>query len=150
MTATDDLGVWTSDACALVLIDCQNEMFEVIRSETNAALVELNGPTWAIAHRSGGRAGGRDCHHVLDRVAPPRRSQGIDGSGSQHPKLLIALYVGLSIPVVGAGIALDQGASIPNTVLGFAILVALGVTASGWALLRPRQSPETRGDQRPR
>jgi nicotinamidase-related amidase len=42
MTATDDLGVWTSDACALVLIDYQNEMFDVIRSETNAALVELN------------------------------------------------------------------------------------------------------------
>jgi hypothetical protein len=73
---TKDLGVWTSDACALVLIDYQNEMFEVIRSETDA--------------------------------------------------------------VVGAGIALDQGASIPNTVLGFAILVALGVTVSGWALLRRR------------
>jgi nicotinamidase-related amidase len=40
--ATKDLGVWTSDACALVLIDYQNEMFEVIRSETNANLVELN------------------------------------------------------------------------------------------------------------
>lgn len=40
--ATKDLGVWTSDACALVLIDYQNEMFEVIRSETNADLVELN------------------------------------------------------------------------------------------------------------
>ncbi len=40
--ATKDLGVWTSDACALVLIDYQNEMFEVIRSETNAELVELN------------------------------------------------------------------------------------------------------------
>jgi hypothetical protein len=53
-------------------------------------------------------------------------------------KLLIALYVGLSIPVVGAGVALDQGASIPNTVLAFAILVALGVSASGWALLRHR------------
>jgi nicotinamidase-related amidase len=39
---TEDLGVWTSDACALVLIDYQNEMFEVIRSETDAALVELN------------------------------------------------------------------------------------------------------------
>ena len=39
---TKDLGVWTSDACALVLIDYQNEMFEVIRSETNADLVELN------------------------------------------------------------------------------------------------------------
>jgi len=39
---TKDLGVWTSDACALVLIDYQNEMFEVIRSETEADLVELN------------------------------------------------------------------------------------------------------------
>jgi nicotinamidase-related amidase len=37
-----DLGVWTADECALVLIDYQNEMFEVIRSETDADLVELN------------------------------------------------------------------------------------------------------------
>jgi hypothetical protein len=62
-------------------------------------------------------------------------------------KLLVALYVGLSIPVVGAGVALDQGASIPNTVLGFAILVAIFVTVSGWALLIRRQPPETKGDQ---
>ena len=40
--ATKDLGVWTSDTCALVLIDYQNEMFEVIRSEADADLVELN------------------------------------------------------------------------------------------------------------
>jgi nicotinamidase-related amidase len=39
---TKDLGVWTADDCALVLIDYQNEMFEVIRSETSADLVELN------------------------------------------------------------------------------------------------------------
>ena len=37
-----DLGVWTYDDCALVLIDYQREMFEVIRSETGADLVELN------------------------------------------------------------------------------------------------------------
>jgi nicotinamidase-related amidase len=37
-----DLGVWTYEDCALVLIDYQQEMFEVIRSETDAALVELN------------------------------------------------------------------------------------------------------------
>ena len=52
--------------------------------------------------------------------------------------LLIALYVGLSVPVIGAGVALDLGASAPNTVLGFAILVGLGVVVSGWALLRRR------------
>jgi hypothetical protein len=53
--------------------------------------------------------------------------------------LLIALYAGLSVPVIGAGVALDLGASAPNTVLGFAILVGLGVVVSGWALLGRRQ-----------
>ncbi|MDT4933510.1 MAG: hypothetical protein QOK11_1402 [Pseudonocardiales bacterium] len=54
--------------------------------------------------------------------------------------LLIALFVGLSVPVIGAGVALNEGASAPDTVLGFAIVVALGVSVSGWALLgrRPR------------
>ena len=37
-----DLGVWTYDDCALVLVDYQQEMFEVIRSETDAELVELH------------------------------------------------------------------------------------------------------------
>ena len=37
-----DLGVWTSEDCALVLIDYQNEMFEVIRSEKSADLVEMH------------------------------------------------------------------------------------------------------------
>ena len=40
--ATKDLGVWKAEDCALVLIDYQNEMFEVIRSETSADMVELN------------------------------------------------------------------------------------------------------------
>ena len=52
--------------------------------------------------------------------------------------LLIALYVGLAVPVIGAGVALSLGASTPDTVLGFAILVGLGVAASGWALLGRR------------
>lgn len=37
-----DLGVWTYDDCALLLIDYQNEMFETIRSETSADLADLN------------------------------------------------------------------------------------------------------------
>ena len=40
--ATKDLGVWKAEDCALLLIDYQNEMFEVIRSETNADMVELH------------------------------------------------------------------------------------------------------------
>ena len=39
---TSDLGVWKAEDCALVLIDYQQEMFEVIRSETNADMVELH------------------------------------------------------------------------------------------------------------
>jgi hypothetical protein len=39
---TKELGVWTAEDCALVLIDYQKEMFEVIRSETRADLVELH------------------------------------------------------------------------------------------------------------
>jgi nicotinamidase-related amidase len=39
---TKDLGVWTNENSALVLIDYQKEMFETIRSETTAQLAELH------------------------------------------------------------------------------------------------------------
>jgi nicotinamidase-related amidase len=38
----EELGVWTYQDCALVLIDYQKEMFDSIRSETAAALADLN------------------------------------------------------------------------------------------------------------
>jgi len=38
-----DLGVWTHENSALVLIDYQKEMFETIRSETSAELADLPG-----------------------------------------------------------------------------------------------------------
>jgi hypothetical protein len=74
---------------------------------------------------------------VLEASAPENRL-------AMTSDLLITLYVGLSVPVVGAGIALDQGASAPGTVLWFAVLVGLGVSISGWALLgrRPRGSAQ--------
>jgi nicotinamidase-related amidase len=37
-----DLGVWTYQDCALVLIDYQKEMFDSIRSETKSSLADLN------------------------------------------------------------------------------------------------------------
>jgi nicotinamidase-related amidase len=42
VTAANALGVWTSADCALILIDHQKEMFQSIRSETSADLVELH------------------------------------------------------------------------------------------------------------
>jgi MFS family permease len=68
---------------------------------------------------------------VLEATAPENRV-------AMTSALVIAVFVGLSVPVIGAGIALDQGASVPNTVLGFAVLVALGVSLSGWTLLGRR------------
>ena len=65
---------------------------------------------------------------VLEASAPEDRV-------AMTSALLIALVVGLSVPVIGAGIALNRGASAPDTVLGFALVVALGVSVSGWALL---------------
>ena len=37
-----DLGVWTSEDCALVLIDYQKDQLESIRSETPAELIDLH------------------------------------------------------------------------------------------------------------
>lgn len=74
---------------------------------------------------------------VLEATAPENRV-------AMTSDLVIAVFVGLSVPVIGAGIALDAGASTPDTVLGFAIVVALGVSLSGWALLgrRAAASPQ--------
>jgi nicotinamidase-related amidase len=47
-----DLGVWTNEDCALVLIDYQPEQFESIRSETPADLIELNTRWLARAARA--------------------------------------------------------------------------------------------------
>jgi hypothetical protein len=74
---------------------------------------------------------------VLDATAPENRL-------AMTSDLLIALFVGLSIPVIGAGVALDQGATPPDTVLGFAIVVGLGVAGAGALLgrgLRSEQQP---------
>ena len=70
---------------------------------------------------------------VLEAAAPEDRV-------AKTATLIIAVFVGLSIPVIGAGVALSEGASAPDTVLGFAIAVAVGVALSGWALLGRRSS----------
>jgi hypothetical protein len=68
---------------------------------------------------------------VLEAAAPEERV-------AMTSTLIITALFGLSIPVIGAGVALSQGVSAANTVLGFGTAVALGVALSGWALLRRR------------
>jgi MFS family permease len=78
---------------------------------------------------------------VLEAAAPHDRV-------AMTSALLIALFVGLSVPVIGAGIALNEGASAPDTVLGFAVVVGIGVALSGWALLGDglRKGPRSAAD----
>jgi hypothetical protein len=98
--------------------------------------VRLSSPSLALFLISGGLIGAGSgavfkgtTGIVLEAAAPEKRL-------AMTAQLLIALFIGLSIPVIGAGVALDRGASAPNTVLVFAIVVALGVAASGLQLLR--------------
>jgi hypothetical protein len=71
---------------------------------------------------------------VLEATPPESRI-------SANSDLLIALFVGLSIPVIGAGIALDRGVSPADTVLVFAILVGSGVAGAGAFLARGLKAP---------
>jgi MFS family permease len=70
---------------------------------------------------------------VLETAAPEERV-------AMTSTLIMTALFGLSIPVIGAGVALSQGVTAANTVLGFGTAVALGVALSGWALLRRRAS----------
>jgi hypothetical protein len=71
-------------------------------------------------------------------IAPPDRiAESLTG-------VFLASYVGLSLPVVGAGITLARGVSPKVTILGFAVAVSVGIAASAITLVRrPRRSPHT-------
>jgi hypothetical protein len=61
---TRELGVWTSEDCALVLIDYQQEMFETIRSETHADLAAASGANrQVVRHADRALNGGRRLPH---------------------------------------------------------------------------------------
>jgi hypothetical protein len=70
---------------------------------------------------------------VLEATAPENRL-------AASSDLLIALYIGLSIPVIGAGVALDRGVSPADTVLVFAVIVGLGIVGAGALLGRGLKS----------
>jgi len=85
----NDLGVWTYQDCALVLIDYQNEILATIRSETNTDLVELNVRLLAKTARA------FNMPIVLSTVGV---AAGINGP--THPALLAELP---GVPVIDRG-----------------------------------------------
>lgn len=83
-------------------------------------------------------------------ISPPEtRAEALAGT-------YLAAFVGLSVPIVGAGVALAGGVSPRVTLLGFAVAVAVGIAASAIKLLpgastripRPAIPPETRSTEK--
>jgi MFS family permease len=55
--------------------------------------------------------------------------------------ILLAGYIGLSVPAIGAGVALNAGVSTKDTLLGFAIAVAIALAATLPVLLGQERHP---------
>jgi len=102
--------------------------------------VRLSTPNLAMFLIAGALIGAGSCAVFKGTTGIVLEASPPESRVAMTSDLLIALYVGLSVPVIGAGVALDLGASAPNAVLGFAILVGLGVVVAGWALLGRQQA----------
>lgn len=63
------------------------------------------------------------------RISPPEKRAEIVAAA------YVASFIGLSIPIIGAGIALTEGVSPRVTLLGLAILIAAGIVLSAIKLL---------------
>src|ERR1700745_4519754 len=80
-------------------------------------------PTLASAREGVGAVG------TVMSIAPPERiAESLAG-------MFVATFVGLSLPVVGAGITLSRHVSPKDTILGFAIAVSAGIAASAIKLV---------------
>jgi len=76
-------------------------------------------------------------------IAPPGRiAESLTG-------VFLCAYVGISLPVVGAGTALTRGVSPKVTILGFAIALTAGIAASAIKLLGRPTTPVPAGPAAP-
>jgi MFS family permease len=71
---------------------------------------------------------------VMSISPPDRIAESLTG-------VFLSAYVGISLPVVGAGIALARHVSPKDTLLGFAIVVTVGIAASAFELLGRSTTP---------
>jgi MFS family permease len=80
---------------------------------------------------------------VISLSPPETRAGALAGT-------YLAAFIGLSVPIVGAGVALAVGASPPETLLGFALLVTVGIGISAAMLLSPKRVEASHRDGEPR
>jgi MFS family permease len=117
---------------ALMLVGLAATVTAVWLPAPSLALFILGG----AATGAGGGAIFKAAVGTVIRISPPEsRAEALAG-------LYLAGFVGLSLPIVGAGVALAVGVSPRGTLLGFAIAVAVGIVASATKLL-PRAHGRT-------
>jgi len=104
--------------------------------------VWLRSPSLALFVAGGGLIGAgsgaifKGAIGTVMSISPPERiAESLTG-------VFLSAYVGISLPVVGAGIALASHVSPKVTLLGFAIAVTVGIAASAIRLLG-RSRPQT-------
>jgi MFS family permease len=87
---------------------------------------------------AGGGAVFKGAVGTVIRISPPEtRAEALAGT-------YLAAFVGLSVPIVGAGVALAEGVGPRVTLLAFAIAVAVGIVASAIKLLGGTRGPVPR------
>ena len=75
---------------------------------------------------------------VMSISPPDRIAESLTG-------VFLAAYVGISLPVVGAGISLARHVTPKVTILGFAIAVTVGIVAAAIKLLTAATTAATVG-----
>jgi MFS family permease len=117
---------------ALMLVGLAATVTAVWLSTPSLALFILGG---AVTGAGGGAIFKGAVGTVIRISRPESRAEALTG-------VYLAGFVGLSLPIVGTGVALAEGVSPRVTILGFAIAVAIGIVASAIRLLPgpPRRS----------
>jgi hypothetical protein len=110
---------------ALMLLGLTATVTAVWLSTPSLALFILGGAVTG----AGGGAIFRGAVGTIIRISRPEsRAEALTG-------LYLAGFVGLSVPIVGTGLALAEGVTPRVTILGFAIAVSIGIVASAITLL---------------
>jgi hypothetical protein len=119
---------------ALMLLGLAATVFAVWLPAPSLALFILGG---AVTGAGGGAVFKGAVATVIRISRPESRAEALAGT-------YLAAFVGLSLPIVGAGVALAEGVSPRVTLLGFAIGVAIGIVASAIKLLGGTHGPVPR------
>ncbi len=119
---------------ALMLLGLAVSVTAVWLPAPSLALFILGG---AVTGAGGGAVFKGAVATVIRISRPESRAEALAGT-------YLAAFVGLSVPIVGAGVALAEGVSPRATLLGFAIAVAIGIVASAIKLLGGAHGPVPR------